>query len=266
MLAALVRSSAVSFVRKTYAIADMEVRKLLHDPTELGTRAIQPALWLVVFGQVMARARVLESGDIPYLDFLVPGILAQSVLFVSIFNGISVIWERDLGIVHKFLASPTPRAALVLGKGMAGGARAVTQAVVVLVLAGFLGAKLQWSLLSMAGVLLLTVLGALLFSTFSLIIACLVKTRERFMGVGKILTMPLFFASSAIYPTSIMPQWLQVLVHFNPLTYQIDGLRAFLLPGSAMAPLGVATDLLVMSLTLLVLVAICARTYPNIVR
>lgn len=266
VFATLSASAWTSFARKTYAVADMEVRKLLHDPTELGTRAIQPALWLIVFGQVMARARVLESGNVPYLDFLVPGILAQSVLFVSIFNGISVIWERDLGIVHKFLASPTPRAALVLGKGMAGGARAVTQAVVVLVLAAFLGAKLQWTVLSMVGVLLLSLLGALLFSTFSLIIACLVKTRERFMGVGQVLTMPLFFASSAIYPTSIMPHWLQVLVHFNPLTYQIDGLRAFLLPDSTLSPLGITADLLVMSLTLLVLVAICARTYPNIVR
>lgn len=262
----LAAQSCASFVRKTYAIADMEVRKLLHDPTELGTRAIQPALWLMVFGQVMARARVLESGNVPYLDFLVPGILAQSVLFVSIFNGISVIWERDLGIVHKFLASPTPRAALVLGKGIAGGVRALTQAAVVLLLAAVLGAKLQWSVLSLAGVLLLTVLGALLFSTFSLIIACLVKTRERFMGVGQVLTMPLFFASSAIYPASIMPHWLQVLVHFNPLTYQIDGLRAFLLADSAVSPLGIATDLLVMGATLVALVTICARTYPNIVR
>jgi len=266
MSTGLLATRWMPFVRKTHAIADMEVRKLLHDPTELATRAIQPALWLLVFGQVMARAHILESGTIPYLDFLVPGILAQSVLFVSIFNGISVIWERDLGIVHKFLASPTPRAALVLGKGLAGGVRAVIQAVVVLVLAAILGAKLQWSVVSLAGVLLLTLLGALLFSTFSLIIACLVKTRERFMGVGQVLTMPLFFASSAIYPISIMPHWLQVVVRFNPLTYQIDGLRAFLLPDPSASPLGVATDLAVMGLVLVALVAVCARTYPNIVR
>jgi ABC-2 type transport system permease protein len=259
-------ASLQSFVAKTFAIADMEVRKLLHDPTELATRAIQPALWLLVFGQVMARAHVLDSGGVPYLDFLVPGILAQSVLFVSIFNGISVIWERDLGIVHKFLASPTPRAALVLGKGLAGGVRAVTQAIVVLALAAMLGANLRWTPLALGGVLVLTLLGAGLFSTFSLIIACLVKTRERFMGIGQILTMPLFFASSAIYPTSIMPHWLQVLVHFNPLTYQIDGLRAFLLPDASLAPLGLPTDLAVMTCVLVLLVAICARTYPNIVR
>jgi len=200
------------------------------------------------------------------LDFLVPGILVQSVLFVSIFNGISVIWERGLGIVHTFLASPTPRAALVLDKGPAGGVRAVTQAVVVLVLAALLGAKLQWSVVSMAGALMLPLLGAVLYSTFSFIIACLAKTRKRFMGVGQALTMPLFFASSAIDPISIMPHWLQVLVHFNPLTYQIDRLRAFLFPDSSVAPLGVTTDFTVMGVVLAVLVVICARTYPNIVR
>lgn len=255
-----------SFLRKTYAIAEMEVRKLRHDPSELLTRAIQPALWLLIFGQVMARARVLETGAAPYLDFLVPGILAQSVLFVSIFNGISVIWERDMGIVHKFLASPTPRAALVLGKGLAGAVRALTQAVVVLLLAALLGARLNWSAGALLPVLLLVVLGATLFSSFSLLVACWVKTRERFMGVGQVLTMPLFFASSAIYPTTIMPPWLQMLAGFNPLTYQIDGLRAFLLPTSTATPAQIATDFAVLTAVLIFFVVTCGRAYPTIVR
>ena len=71
----------------------------------------------------------LHTGNIPYLDFIAPGILAQSVLFVAIFYGINVIWERDLGIVQKFLASPTPRAALVLGKGFSAGIRTLSHAV-----------------------------------------------------------------------------------------------------------------------------------------
>ena len=96
------------------------MRKLRHDPTELFTRAVQPALWLLVFGQVFTRTRAIPTGDLPYLDFMAPGILAQSVLFIAIFYGIAIIWERDLGIVHKFLVSPTPRAALVLGKAPVG--------------------------------------------------------------------------------------------------------------------------------------------------
>src|SRR5580658_4592077 len=113
--------SPASFVMKTLAIVGMDLRKLRRDPTELLTRAIQPALWLLVFGQVFTHARAIPTGDLPYEDFMAPGILAQSVLFIAIFYGISVIWERDLGIVHKLLTSPTPRAALVLGKALSAG-------------------------------------------------------------------------------------------------------------------------------------------------
>ena len=101
------------YFAKAVAITGMHMRKLSHDPTELLTRAIQPMPWLLVFGQVFARIHAIPTGGVDYMAFLVPGILAQSVLFVAIFNSISVIWERDLGIVHKFLASPTnltPRA------------------------------------------------------------------------------------------------------------------------------------------------------------
>ena len=114
--------SAWSFLLKTLAIVAMDLRKLRRDPTELLTRAIQPALWLMVFGQVFTHARTIPTGDLPYQDFMAPGILAQSVLFIAIFYGISVIWERDLGIVHKLLVTPTPRTALVLGKGYRQGA------------------------------------------------------------------------------------------------------------------------------------------------
>jgi ABC-2 type transport system permease protein len=195
------------FVDKTFVITEFELRKLRHDFTELVTRALQPTLWLLIFGQVFARSGAIRTGNIPYLDFIAPGILAQSVLFVAIFYGINVIWERDLGIVQKFLASPTPRAALVLGKGLSAGIRTLSQAAVVYGLSLLLGVKLNWSPLALLNVVIVVVLAATLFSTFSLIIACIVKTRERFMGVGQVLTMPRFFASNAIYPTAIMPGW-----------------------------------------------------------
>jgi len=175
----------MAFASKTLAIADMEVRKLRHDPTELATRAIQPVLWLLIFGQVMSRGHAIDTAGMPYLDFLTPGILAQSVLFIAIFNGISIIWERDLGIVHKFLASPTPRAALVMGKALGGGVRALVQAVVVMALGLALGVSVRCDATAIVGLIVFVVLGAAVFSSFSLIIACLVKTRERFMGVGQ---------------------------------------------------------------------------------
>lgn len=250
---------------KTMAIADMEVRKLWHDPTELATRAIQPALWLLIFGQVMSRARVIDTAGLPYLDFLMPGILAQSVLFIAIFNGISIIWERDLGIVHKFLASPAPRVSLVLGKALGGGVRALVQAVVVLVLSAAIGVHMRTDPAALVGLAIFVVTGAAVFSSFSLIVACLVKTRERFMGVGQLLTMPLFFASNAIYPTSMMPRALRVISALNPLTYQVDALRILLLPGfNAAARFALATDFAVLLGALALMAAISARLYAHI--
>lgn len=141
------------FIKKTFVITEFELRKLRHDFTELITRALQPALWLLIFGPVFARSGAMHTGNVPYLDFIAPGILAQSVLFVAIFYGINVIAERDLGIVQKFLVSPAPRAALVLGKGFSAGIRALSQTIVVYVLSLLLGVKLNGSPLALLGVL-----------------------------------------------------------------------------------------------------------------
>jgi ABC-2 type transport system permease protein len=254
--------SIASFVQKTLVIAELEVRKLRHDPTELLIRAVQPALWLVIFGEVFTRVPVIPTGQTPYLDFLAPGILAQSSLFIAIFSGMTIIWERDLGIVHKFLVSPTPREALALGKALSGGVRALSQAVVIYVLAVVLGVKMNWNPLGLLGVLALVMLAAACFCAFSLIIAFMVKTRERFMGIGQLLTMPFFFASNAIYPISIMPKWLQVIARGNPLTYEVDALRALMLPNWT-STYGLGMDFGVLLLATAVLVTVAARLYPR---
>lgn len=252
-----------SFVEKTFTIVGLEARKLRHDPTDIFTRAVQPALWLLVFGEVLGRVRAIPTGGRPYLDFLAPGILAQSVLFIAIFAGIAIIWERDLGIIHKFLASPTPRAALVLGKAFAAGVRGLTQAVIVYLLALILGVHMNWNPLNILGVIVIVILGAACFSTFSLIIACLVKTRERFMGIGQVLTMPLFFASNAIYPILLMPTWLQVVARCNPLSYEVDALRALMLVDYS-STFNLGTDFLVLLVATIALVIIGARLYPRV--
>jgi ABC-2 type transport system permease protein len=252
------------FAACVFAVADAEVRKLRHDPWELVTRAVQPTLWLVIFGRVMAQVRGMPTGEVSYLDFMAPGILAQSVLFVAIFYGISAIWERDLGILQKYLVSPASRTALVLGKALSAGVRALSQALIVYVLALVMGIRVSFQPLHMLGVLAFIVLGAALFSTLSLVIACLVKTRERFMGIGQVLTMPIFFASNAIYPLALMPRWLHVVSRVNPLTYQVDALRALMLP-RGVALFGVAVDAVVLVAAFAGVVAVAARLYSRMV-
>lgn len=217
----------LNLIQKSFVITELEIRKIFHDPTEIIMRAVQPVLWLLIFGQVFARMHAIP-GQTNYIDFMTPGILAQSVLFVSIFSGIAIIWERDLGLIHKLLATPTPRAAIVLGKALSAGLRTLPIAVIIFILALVLGVHIEWNPFNLLGVLIMVILGSIFFSTFSLIIACLVKTRERFMGIGQLLTMPLFFASNAIYPIEIMPGWLKVVASVNPLTYMVDALRSLM--------------------------------------
>jgi len=250
------------YVTQVFGVAAAEVQKLHHDPVELFTRAAQPVLWLLLFGEVMAQVRGVSPQNLPYLDFLSAGILAQSVLFVAIFNGISAIWERDLGVLQRYLVSPAPRSALVIGKSIAGCVRALSQALIVYLLALVLGVGVALDPAKIAGVVVAIALGSALFSTFSLIIACLVKTRERFMGIGQVLTMPIFFASNAIYPLSLMPPWLRAVAHLNPLTYEVDALRDLMLVGGA-SDYGLPLDFAVLIGTSAVLTAIAANLYAR---
>lgn len=250
------------YLTQLLAVADAEVTKLRHDPWELVSRAIQPVLWLVLFGEVMAQVRGLSPGSVAYLDFLAPGILAQSVLFVSIFYGISAIWERDLGVLHRYLASPAPRSALVCGKALSSSVRALSQAIVVYVCAAALGVHLRYAPGDIVLAVLLIVLGAGLFSTFSLIIACIVRTRERFMGIGQVLTMPVFFASNAIYPIALMPKWLQWISSANPLTYEVDGLRAAML-SAGRSSYGLGHDVAALTAVGALMITIASWIYPR---
>lgn len=211
----------------------LELQKLRHDRTELVTRVIQPALWLTIFGTTFSQLRVIPTGNVPYLDYLAPGILAQSALFIAIFYGIQIIWERDAGVLTKLLVTPTPRAAFALGKAFAAGIRAAAQVVFVLFVAALLGVALTYNPLKILGAFAVVILGAAFFSCLSVSIAGIVLKREQLMGIGQMITMPLFFASNALYPVKIMPGWVRVLSKVNPLSYEVDALRGLLIGTAA---------------------------------
>jgi ABC-2 type transport system permease protein len=202
------------------------------------------------------------TGGIPYLDYLAPGVLAQSALFIAIFYGIQIIWERDAGVLTKLLVTPTPRAALITGKAFAAGIRALCQVVVVLVVCALLGVSLTLNPLRLAATALAVLLGAAFFATLSMTIAGLALSRERLMGIGQAITMPLFFASNALYPVSLMPGWLRVVSYGNPLSYEVDALRGLLLGTPARLPL----DFAVLLAALLAGVAVASSLLPRLAR
>ena len=108
-------------VRKYFSsaiiIAELELRKIRHDQTQIWVRMVQPALWLAIYGLTMSKLgmNTYIPAGLTYLQFMTPGVLAQSALFVAIFFGINVVWERDLGLLNKLLSTPASRSAFILG-------------------------------------------------------------------------------------------------------------------------------------------------------
>jgi len=252
----------IQSARKSWALAEIEAIKLFRDPTELISRAIQPILWLCIFGEALGKTHAIPTGSYTYLQFITPGILTQSVVFISIFYGLNIIWERDLGLLQKLLVTPTPRLALVWGKMISSGIRGISQAIIVFIIALLLRIHLIVNIFSVIGVIFIIVLGAGFFTGLSMIIASIVKTRERFMGIGQVITLPLFFASNAIYPISIMPKWLQIIASINPLSYMVDALRALLVSNDLSS---LPRDIGILTAMVLLISCLSTYMYPKVV-
>jgi ABC-2 type transport system permease protein len=250
------------FPSRVLTFCIVELQKISHDRTELVTRAAQPVLWMLIFGETFNRIHAIPTGGVPYLAYLAPGIVAQSTMFVAIFYGIQIIWERDSGVLTKLLVTPTPRAAFIIGKCFASGIRALVQVLVVLVLAAVLGVSLSTSPIHILGALAIVMLGASFFSCLSMTVAGIVLRRDRLMGIGQMITMPLFFASNALYPVSIMPGWLRVLAKVNPLSYEVEGLRGFLIG----TPANLGLDFLVLLVAVAVGITVAAKLISRLAR
>jgi ABC-2 type transport system permease protein len=258
-------SSIQGSIQSALAIAEMEARKIRHDSTELWSRSVQPALWLLIFGEVFSQIRAnLAPPGFTYLQYIAPGILAQSVLFIAIFYGITVVWERDVGLLQKLLSTPSPRTSIIVGKALASGVRGIFQAVVIIALALILGVSIILSPLNIIGVFIVAVLFAMCFSCLSMFIASILKTRERMMGVGQAITIPFFFASSAIYPLSLMPPVVRDFALINPLTYTVGALRALILPNYTSSP-PLPVDILALLIALVFFVTIASLSIKRLI-
>jgi ABC-2 type transport system permease protein len=245
----------------TLAMAQAEMRKLRHDHLDIITRSVQPLLWLFIFGTALSRNRTLTRGTLDYRAYIAPGVMAQAAMFIAIFYGLSVIWERDVGQLQRLLATPLSRSSIVLGKAAGACVRALVQAVLLLAVLAVAGIGVRWTFTGVIGTLAMLILGTAAFACMSMLLAAVIKERERFMGVGQLIMMPLFFASTALYPLAIMPDWLQAIARVNPLTYEVQGLRQMLV---GVGGAGVVwLDFLVVASFFVVMLAAATRAYPK---
>jgi ABC-2 type transport system permease protein len=184
----------------------------------------QPLIYLLIVGQGIASGLSLnQAPGMGYLLFMYPGIIGMSVLLTSIVSGISIIWDREFGFLKEVLVAPVPRWAVAVGKILGGATVAMTQAVILIALAPFIGVGL--SLLVALEMLAVCFLISLAITGLGVFIAVPMRSMQGFQMVMNFLVMPLYFLSGAMFPVSSAPTWMRILMSIDPLTYGVDGLR-----------------------------------------
>ncbi len=219
----------------------------------------QPLLFLVALGfglnPVFKRA-----GMANYFDFLSPGVIAQAILFMAVFSGVELIWDREFGFLKEALVAPVSRLELVLGRALGGATIATFQGLIVFILAFLIGFHpINWFYLPL--VVLVMFFIALLFTALGTAIASMVTDFHGFQLIMNFLVMPTFFFSGALFPIRNAPRAIKVVAYLNPLTYGVDALR-YLLTGGAFFNLG--EDILILILISLLFLIIGAKLFERI--
>jgi ABC-2 type transport system permease protein len=215
------REGALSELAKVYGIWHREFLRFIREKSRIASALAMPLLWLLVFGSGLRFASAAVGGN--YQAFLYPGILGMTLLFTSVFSGISVIWDREFGFLKEILVAPVARWAIVAGKALGGSTAALIQALILLPLAPLLGVALP--LERLPALLIFMVLIALGLTSLGLLIASMMGSMEGFNLIMGFAIQPMFFLSGALFPLSSGPEWLKYISYINPFTYGVDVLR-----------------------------------------
>ena len=218
----------------------------------------QPILFLVALGFGLG-AVFQEAGQGNYFQFLAPGIIAMSILFTAMFNGIEVIWDRQFGFLKETLVAPVPRYKIMIGKTLGGATVAFLQGTLVLIISLLLGFKIT-NFGALPLVFLFMFLIAILFTAFGTAVASQLKDMNAFPLIINFLIMPLFFLSGALFPIENLPRFLEVIIKINPLSYGIDGIRGAL----STSVFGLSVDLIAMVVGIMVIGLIGSYMFSKI--
>ncbi|MDO9323413.1 MAG: ABC transporter permease [Methanoregula sp.] len=213
---------------------------------------VMPAAWLIFVGLALP---VKFTGN--YLDFITPGILVMTMLSAGLSGGALLMFDKILGFLNKFLALPTPRGSILIGKILFITGRGLIQTTIILVIALLIGATLI-SPVQYAITYIILFLFGVLISAFATTIALYLDDHDSYSAFSTMISMPLFFTSSALMPYSVMPGWLATIAHLNPLSFAIDAVRDVTAGGLPVVPL-----LVLLGLTVVVM-GICVQVFRKV--
>jgi ABC-2 type transport system permease protein len=233
----LMTTGASAFLSETLVLYQRSMKKLLRRPVAVYFSLIQPVIWMLLFGQIFNRiagANAQAFGGKSYFQFFVPSVLLQTLLFGAAQSGIGIINDMQSGFLSKLLTTPVHRMAILLGRILGDLTRMILQGLLILLIAWLAGqlqsdhVRYEYGLPGVLGALSIALLFGLGLASFNVFLALKTRNTESTFLIANFLTLPLLFTSSAQLPIPLLPDWLQLVARFNPVTYAIDAMRVLL--------------------------------------
>jgi len=236
-----------------YVLWLREMKRFMRAKSRVIGALAMPLFFLAFLGLGFRRLAIPGvSGEVDYIRFLVPGIIGMSILFSSMFGGLSVLWDREFGFLKEIMVAPVSRVSIVLGRIAGGATTTMIQALLILGISCIIGFRIA----SVSSVFLALVFMTLISITFlglGLIFASKMRDMQGFSIVMNFVIFPLFFLSGALYPIENFPTWLRYISKVDPLTYGVDGLRASLIGVSSFSMIYNFVLLLIFATVMIVL-------------
>jgi ABC-2 type transport system permease protein len=236
-------------IKETWALTVRELKHWYRIKIQIFMTLIQPIVWLALFGQAFNLNKLLPPGTptsvfqsffggaSDYFSYMAVGMLAVMALFTTMFGGMSIVWDRRFGFLNKLRVAPIPRGAIPISRIAASVVRSMVQVVIILIIAllftyipGLTGLTVSpaFNMVDLIGLFVVMLLLSVAFASLFTTIALAVQNQETLFGVINLLNLPLMFASAALFPTSMMPDWLKTVANYNPLTLAVDAARTFI--------------------------------------
>lgn len=246
-------------MRVIYILWLRQVKRFFRAKSRIIGAIGQPLLFLVALGYGIGSVYA-KAGQGDYIEFLVPGIMAQTVLFAAMFYGAMIMFDKQFGFLKETLVAPVSRFRIMFGGALGGATTATLQGLLVFLISLALGFRPHnWVLVPVAIVILGCL--AVAIASFSSGIGSFVQDMQGFQAINQFLVFPLYFLSGALYPLQQVPDWLRIVAECNPMSYAVDAMRDLLI---GQTHFGLAKDLVVLLATVVVTVVFGAYRFRHI--
>ena len=236
------------------AVVGRELQKVFRQRARLISSMVRPMIWLLVIGSGVGSMLQGEASE-NYLSFLVPGIVAMTLLFAALLSALTLVYDKEFGVMRMMLIAPIAHYWIVLSKLIAATITAMVQAILLLILLVIIG-LIEWQHALM--LLIPAFATAVCCAAIGGLIAAWSKTLDNFAVIMNFFIFPVFFLSGALYPVSQLPEFLKYIVLINPFSYGVD-LMKHVVPGSQ-TDFSVMTDVLVLlTFSVLAILLACWR-------